>query len=65
MKLKPPDSSLNDYVARRRKFVLAINATGATPRERLDYLRKWVKANSPYNATEKLANLKRALFEND
>jgi hypothetical protein len=65
MNLKPPDSSLADYVARRRDFMLTLNATGPTPRQRLDCMRKWMEANSPYGAAEKLANLKRALFEDD
>lgn len=65
MKLKPPDSSLDDYVARRRAFVLALNATEPTPRERLECFKRWTDANSPYSATEKLANLRRALFEDD
>jgi len=65
MKLKPPDSSLADYQARRRAFMLALNATGPTPRERLKCMKRWIDANSPYSATEKLANLKLALFEDD
>lgn len=60
MKLKPPDSSLADYVSRRRAFMLALNATSPTPRERLDCMRKWMEANSPYSPAEKLANLMRA-----
>jgi len=60
MKLKPPDSSLENYVARRRSFMLALNATNPTPRERLDCMRKWMEANSPYSPEEKLANLMRA-----
>jgi hypothetical protein len=65
MKLKPPDSSLADYVARRRTFMQALNATHPTPRERLDCMKRWMDANSPYSATEKLAFLRRALFEDD
>jgi hypothetical protein len=65
MKLKPPDSSLADYQARRRAFMLALNATSPTPCERLDCMRKWMEANSPYSDAEKLANLRRALFEDD
>lgn len=65
MKLKPPDSSWADYVARRRAFMLALNATAPTPRERLDCWRKWLEANSPLSPAEKLANLKRAFLEND
>lgn len=65
MKLKPPDSSWDDYVARRRAFMLALNATDPTPRERLDCMRKWLEANSPLSPSEKLANLKRALFDED
>jgi hypothetical protein len=65
MKLKPPDSSLEDYVARRRAFMITLNASQPTPRERLDCMRTWLEANSPYGASEKLANLKRALFEDD
>lgn len=65
MKLKPPDSSLADYVARRRAFCAALNATEPSPRERLECMKRWIDANTPYTATEKLANLKRALFEDD
>ena len=65
MKLKPPDSSLADYVARRRAFMLTLNASNPAPRERLDCMRQWMEANSPYTATEKMANLMRALFEKD
>lgn len=65
MNLKPPDSSLSDYVDRRRDFVAALNATEPTPRERLECLKRWIDANSPYTAMEKLANLRRALFEDD
>lgn len=65
MKLKPPDSSLADYVARRRAFCQALNVTEPTPRERLECFKKWVDANSPYSAAEKLANLRRAIFEED
>jgi hypothetical protein len=65
VKLKPPDSSLDDYVARRRAFVATLNATEPTPRERLECLKQWIDANSPYTAAEKLANLRRALFEDD
>ena len=65
MHLKPPDSSWADYVERRRQFMLALNATNPTMKERLECWRKWMTANSPLSATEKLANLKRALFEED
>ena len=65
MYLKPPDSSLADYVARRRAFMLTLNATSPTPRERLECMRKWMEANSPYSPAEKLANLNRALMEDD
>ena len=65
MKLKPPDNSLADYVSRRRAFMLALNATNPTPRERLDCMCKWMEANSPYSPAEKLANLRRALMEDD
>jgi hypothetical protein len=58
--LKPPDSSLADYVSRRRAFMLALNSTNPTPRERLDCMRKWMEANSPYSPEEKMANLMRA-----
>jgi hypothetical protein len=61
MKLKPPDSSLDDYVTRRREFMLALNATNPTTRERLDCMRRWMEANSPYSPAEKLANLMKAL----
>jgi hypothetical protein len=60
MNLKPPDSNLADYVARRCAFMLALNATNPTPRERLDCMRKWMEANSPYSPEEKLTNLVRA-----
>lgn len=60
MNLKPPDSSLADYVSRRRAFMLTLNATKPTPRERLDCMRRWMDANSPYSPSEKLANLMRA-----
>lgn len=60
MKLKPPDSSFADYKERRRAFMLALNATNPTPRERLDCMRKWLEANSPFSPEEKLANLVRA-----
>jgi hypothetical protein len=65
MNLKPPDGSLEDYVARRRAFMLALNATNPTPRERLDCMRKWLATNSPFSPEEKLANLTRALMEDD
>lgn len=65
MKLKPPDSSLADYVARRRAFMVTLNATNPTPRERLDCMRRWMEANSPYSPSEKLENLRRALFDDD
>lgn len=65
MKLKPLDSSLADYVERRRAFMVTLNATDPTPRERLECMRKWIDANSPYSPEEKLANLRRALFEDD
>jgi hypothetical protein len=51
---------MEDYVSRRRSFMLALNATNPTPRERLDCMRKWMEANSPYSPEEKLANLMRA-----
>ena len=65
MKLKPPDSSWADYVDRRRQFMLALNATNPTMKERLECWKKWMDANSPLSASEKLANLRRALFEDD
>lgn len=65
MRLKPPDSGAADYVARRRSFMVTLNAAGPTPRERLDCMRQWLEANSPYSPEEKLANLKRALMEDD
>lgn len=65
MKLRPPDSSLADYIERRRAFMLALNVTNPTMKERLECWRKWMDANSPYSATEKLANIRRALFEDD
>lgn len=61
--LKPPDSSLADYTARRRAFMVTLNVTNPTPRERLDCMRRWMEANSPYGPSEKLANLMRALKE--
>lgn len=57
MNLRPPDSSFADYKERRRAFMLALNATNPTPRERLDCFRKWTEANSPFSPEEKLANL--------
>lgn len=63
MKLKPPDSSLADYVSRRRAFMLTLNASNPTQRERLDCMRRWMETNSPYSPEEKLANLMRALRE--
>jgi hypothetical protein len=60
MNLRPPDSSFSDYKDRRRAFMLALNATGPTARERLDFMRKWIDANSPFSPEEKLANLMRA-----
>jgi hypothetical protein len=65
MRLKPPDSSLEDYVARRRTFMITLNASQPTPRERLDCMRTWLEANSPYSPAEKLENLKRALMEDN
>ncbi len=65
MKLKPPDSSLDDYVARRRAFMVTLNATEPTPRERLECMKRWIDANSPYSPAEKLANIMRALREDD
>lgn len=65
MRLKPPDSSWDDYVARRRTFMLELNATDPTPRERLECFKRWTDANSPLSASEKLANIRRALFEDD
>lgn len=65
MNLKPPDSSLDDYRARRRAFMLALSATGPTPSERLECMKRWIDANSPYTAAEKLENLRRALMEDD
>jgi hypothetical protein len=65
MNLKPPDSSLDDYVARRRAFMVTLNATEPTPRERLQCMKRWIDANSPYSPEEKLANLMRALREDD
>jgi hypothetical protein len=65
MKLKPPDSSLADYVARRRAFMVTLNATEPTARERLVCMKRWIDANSPYSPAEKLANLRRALMEDD
>jgi len=65
VRLKPPDSNFADYELRRRTFMLALNATEPTPRERLECLHRWLGANSPLSSVEKLANLKRALFEED
>jgi hypothetical protein len=65
MKFKPPDSSWADYVERRRQFMLALNATNPTMKERLEFWKKWMDANSPLSATERLVNLRRALFEDD
>jgi hypothetical protein len=65
MRLKPPDSSWADYVERRREFMLALNATNPTMKERLECWRKWMDTNSPLSPSEKLANLRRALFEDD
>ena len=65
MRLKPPDSSFADYVARRQAFMLELNATNPTPRERLDCFRRWIDENCPLSARERLANLNRALFEDD
>lgn len=61
MKLKPPDSSIADYVDRRRAFMFSLNATNPTPKERLECARKWIEANSPYSPREKLANLMMAI----
>ena len=63
MHLHPPDTSLSDYVTRRRAFMLVLNATNPTPRVRLECLRKWLDKNSPYSPEEKLANLTRAFRE--
>ena len=65
MKLKPPDNSWADYVERRRQFMFALNATNPTAKERLACWRKWFDANCPLSASEKLANLRRALMEDD
>lgn len=63
MKLKPPDSSFADYKTRRRAFMLALNSTNPTPRERLQCMRRWLDANSPFSPEEKLSNLMRAFRE--
>lgn len=63
MRLKPPDSSWADYVERRRQFMMALNATSPTPKERLECFKRWTDANSPLTASEKLQNLIRALKE--
>jgi len=62
MKLHPQDASFDDYVARRRAFVATLPAE---PKERLRLFKEWTDANSPFSPSEKLANLKRALFEDD
>jgi len=54
MKLKPPDSSLADYVGPASRILSGAQCDGATPRERLECFKKWVDANSPYSAAEKL-----------
>lgn len=43
--------------------MITLNASNPTPRERLDCMRRWMEANSPYSPAEKLANLMRALKE--
>lgn len=61
MYLRPPDSSLADYKARRSAFVKTLR--GKSAKERLAALRGWLDANSPYSPEEKLANLARAFRE--
>jgi hypothetical protein len=62
MKFVHPDTCLEDYTARRRAFVATLPAE---PKERLRLFKEWTDANSPYSPSEKLANLMRALFEED
>lgn len=61
MKLRPPDSSFADYKERRAAFMknLVAETQGNLP-ARLDGMRKWLEANSPFSPEEKLANLERA-----
>ncbi len=65
MKLKPPDSSLLDYIERRSAFMAGLSDPELTTRERLFRLKRWIDMNSPYDAGEKLANIRRALSEDD
>jgi len=62
MKLNPQDATFDDYVARRRAFVATLPTE---PKERLRLFKEWTDANSPFSPSEKLANLMRALFEED
>jgi hypothetical protein len=61
MKLRPPDSSFQDYKDRRAAFMK--NLIAETPNNlpaRLARMREWLEANSPFSPEEKLANLVRA-----
>lgn len=61
MKLRPPDSSFQDYKDRRAVFMknLIAETEGNLP-ARLAGMRAWLEANSPFSPEEKLANLMRA-----
>lgn len=62
MRLKPPDSSEQDYLDRRREFMRRLVAdTRHDMFTRLNVMQEWIAKNSPYTAAEQLENLKRAL----
>jgi hypothetical protein len=63
MKFVPPDTCMEDYVARRSEFLKNLIDTTASMRERNKRFKKWIDKNSPFSAAEKLENLMRALQE--
>lgn len=65
MKFVPPDTCLADYQARRSVFLTALCARTSSLRERSEEFKRWTDINSPYSPAEKLANLRRALLEDD
>lgn len=62
MRFKRADKSKADYERRRRAYFKHLCATMPANKERAELMMEWMRENSPYEPSEQLANLRRALF---
>lgn len=66
MQLTEHHATLDEYKAHRRAFIERLKAeTQGDLKERARRLKEWCDTYSPYSPSEKLANLMRALFDDE